>query len=377
MRFHRIFFVMSPGTTLYDWQRMGILERELEIAQHYRSCCKEIVLVTTGTEDANLNQSLKIFDHVITAKTYLDLLTNEYVTRFSEDRHFHQLIRTNQVSAWHYALILKVKLGAKLLLRLGYEPTRNSLEKRLRVIKFIRSWLFHVIGYLVADLVLAPSESIIEFIKRFFFVDENRIKYGGVWIASYFFEKNHRKPKKHSKRIVYVGRLHKDKNVDLVIQAIFSDTKFNCELFVYGEGPEKAGLERLASRYGVRNRVHFKGSISNIELVSTLNEYDIGILCSSYEGVPKTILEMVSRNLVVVACKNYSTLSLPRVVSNRLILVDKDIETIKAGIAEAICQVNESRSDLVVDKDFIENYSSKFVFERELYAIEARKICTN
>lgn len=77
-----------------------------------------------------------------------------------------------------------------------------------------------------------------------------------------------------SKRIVSVGRLVDFKIYNRhVISQLDSIRKFgDFEYYIYGEGPEKNSLQKLAAKHGVHNYVHFMGPIDYNDLPNILNE---------------------------------------------------------------------------------------------------------
>jgi glycosyltransferase involved in cell wall biosynthesis len=104
--------------------------------------------------------------------------------------------------------------------------------------------------------------------------------------------------------IASLGRLVRLKRVDLVIEAVarLSMERDDLELVVVGDGPERAALEGLAARLGVRAR--FLGM--RTEPFGIIAEADILVLASESEGFPNSLLEGLACGLPVVAsdCQN-------------------------------------------------------------------------
>ena len=73
----------------------------------------------------------------------------------------------------------------------------------------------------------------------------------------------------------------------------------NAQFVIAGDGPERAGLEDLARQYGIADRVHFLGSVSDV--VGVLSMMDLFALTSHNEASPVSILEAFSCQRPVVA----------------------------------------------------------------------------
>lgn len=85
--------------------------------------------------------------------------------------------------------------------------------------------------------------------------------------------------------ISFVGRLVSDKGVDLLLEAFallvydelfvreFNRGVANLTLSIYGDGPEKERLEKLAIDLGIANKVFFRGSCEPHQLAHGLNRH--------------------------------------------------------------------------------------------------------
>ena len=69
-----------------------------------------------------------------------------------------------------------------------------------------------------------------------------------------------------------------------------------------GDGPQKEQLIEQASSANVK--VRFLGRVPNTELPVLMSQYCIYVLCSNFEGSPKTLLEAMSCGLSVGGTNN-------------------------------------------------------------------------
>ena len=102
-----------------------------------------------------------------------------------------------------------------------------------------------------------------------------------------------------STHYVGVGRLVPQKNFALLIRAFAAQAWSGDTLTIAGEGPERAMLERLAAQLGVADRVRFPGHLGSTDAL--LQEADVFVLSSDYEGLPAVVIEAMAAGLPIVA----------------------------------------------------------------------------
>ena len=98
---------------------------------------------------------------------------------------------------------------------------------------------------------------------------------------------------------VSVGNLVQLKGHDLAIAAVSQIPGLN--LWIVGEGPERARLEALAGTLGLGNRIRFLGVLPHERMPEVYSAADILILASEREGWPNVILEAMACGARVVA----------------------------------------------------------------------------
>jgi glycogen(starch) synthase len=80
--------------------------------------------------------------------------------------------------------------------------------------------------------------------------------------------------------LIFLGRLVTEKGLDLLLHAI---TRTSARLTIVGAGPEQTASEELATRLGLRERVHFAGPKRGPELVALLQTHKILVVPSRYD----------------------------------------------------------------------------------------------
>jgi glycosyltransferase involved in cell wall biosynthesis len=96
-----------------------------------------------------------------------------------------------------------------------------------------------------------------------------------------------------------VGRLHKQKNQERLIEA-FASAKFeNAELWIIGEGEMRPRLAKKIADLGLERTVRLLGEQHDIP--GLLEKMDIFVLPSLWEGQPLALLEAMTAGLPVIA----------------------------------------------------------------------------
>lgn len=113
--------------------------------------------------------------------------------------------------------------------------------------------------------------------------------------------------KRDAPPIVYAGRLMKEKQVDLLLEAIsfFNLSPEKVVLTIIGDGPDRSRLESLALDLGIQNQVKFLGRLPTIEDVwREVSKAKIAVQPSSREGFGLFPLESMALGLPVIYCQS-------------------------------------------------------------------------
>lgn len=101
------------------------------------------------------------------------------------------------------------------------------------------------------------------------------------------------------KVIGWVGRLTQDRGLDLALRILAVLRDLPVTLAVVGDGPERAALERLASRLEVAERVHWCSSVP--DAARLFAAFDMFLLSSRAEGTPMVLFEAMAARTPIVA----------------------------------------------------------------------------
>ncbi len=103
-------------------------------------------------------------------------------------------------------------------------------------------------------------------------------------------------------RVVFTGRLHPQKNLNVLLEAWPEVTsKTGASLVLVGEGEERQGLIELAAKLGITGHVHFAGKVE--DPAEHLRAADAFVLPSVAEGMSNSLLEAMATGLPCIASK--------------------------------------------------------------------------
>jgi len=157
---------------------------------------------------------------------------------------------------------------------------------------------------------------------------------------------------KYDSRILYVGRLSNQKNLFMLFSAL-SGTQITLD--IVGGGYLERELRLLSQDLCIN--VNFLGRRSNKELPEIYNRYPVFVLCSKYEGNPKSLLEAMSCGCAVIGT-NVNGIKEIIFDKNNGVLVEESSHELRDGIAQLLSDI-KLRSFLGVNarKSIVNNNS--------------------
>lgn len=294
------------GVSLKEWDRAGIVSREVEIYRKLIEKGFDVTFFTYGDESDLFVAGVPGGIKIVPAYMNFRRPSNRFL------RFFHSLTfsityknifksadiyKTNQMSAGLLAALCRFLYRKPLVVRCGFEMLRSTLREGLTHLKLalmaVTGYLFESIVYIGADKIIISNKTDMIFVRRYFpaardksFVLMNYIDTRLFFPALHLTTNN---------RILFVGRLEKCKNLHNIISA---SGIAGVGLDIIGDGPLRKNLEDHALKEGVN--VFFYGKIRNGLIPEIMRQYRFFILASEYEGNPKSLLEAMACGLVVI-----------------------------------------------------------------------------
>lgn len=101
--------------------------------------------------------------------------------------------------------------------------------------------------------------------------------------------------------LLYVGRLAKEKNVELLLHALVLTRDPSLRLAIAGDGPLRAELESIAGQLGLADRVRFLGSVARADLPDLYASADAFVMPSTTETQGLVQAEALAAGVAVIA----------------------------------------------------------------------------
>lgn len=113
------------------------------------------------------------------------------------------------------------------------------------------------------------------------------------------------------KSLLFVGRVSKEKNIDLLIK-LFKKCKESIprlQLVIIGDGPDKVRLEKLVEKLGIQSSVFFLGAIPYKDVIDQGYFYlgDVFVTLSEFETQGMSTVEAMACKLPVVGARAQAT----------------------------------------------------------------------
>jgi glycosyltransferase involved in cell wall biosynthesis len=179
-------------------------------------------------------------------------------------------------------------LGVPVIISERNQPDRPGLA---RVHRLARRFT-----YPFADAVVVQTDDIASWIRKRFRVPvhvvPNPVRVGTL-----------RSQRKNADRplLIALGRLAAQKGFDILIEAFARVTAKHpdWQLVIYGDGPDRADLERLRDALSLQGKVSLPGLTRNVD--GAFAEASLFALPSRFEGYPNALLEALAAGLPVIA----------------------------------------------------------------------------
>lgn len=99
--------------------------------------------------------------------------------------------------------------------------------------------------------------------------------------------------------IGYIGRLTPGKGLDILLKAVKEHADGNWRVAIVGDGEQSVELQQMAQSMGIADRVMFFGF--RPDRLAFLKGFDVFVLPSRSEGIPRCLMEAMTAGVPVVA----------------------------------------------------------------------------
>ncbi|MBS1188458.1 MAG: hypothetical protein H6R10_250 [Rhodocyclaceae bacterium] len=292
---HLVMF-MTAGMSLAEWDRLGMLDREVEIYRRLAAHCASVSIVTYGgSADARLSRRFPEIRVVCNRWRLPRPFYETYLTRWALRSVRGQLVvKTNQSHGGDLARRVATRLDGRFVARCGYlisfvgeqkfgpgsprSQEETKAERRL---------------FTAADQVVVTTEAMRQRVLGYGIRSE-RVRVIPNYVVLDWFTP----PERYEGQagcLAFVGRLSEEKNLEALIRAV---AELGMDIVLVGDGPDRIKLEALARELGCR--ALFLGRRPYREIPGILASCHLFALTSLYEGHPKALIEGMAAGLPVI-----------------------------------------------------------------------------
>lgn len=183
-----------------------------------------------------------------------------------------------------------------------------------------------------ATKIICVSQFVKDLALKYQIAPENKLRviYNGVELSPAHTQK----ADKTFVRITFVGRLAKPKRPELLLETVDhlkTSLRDTMEVTIIGDGPQKTALQDYIQVKQLE-RIHLTGTLSREEVYARLQDSDIFVFLSDWEGFPMAILEAMSYSLPIIASDvgGINEMVLPQV--NGILLSKNSIDELTTSI---------------------------------------------
>jgi len=364
----RLTLFFTYDVSLKTWAETGLLQREIRLYQELQKQGAVVQFLTYGDHsdrqwESELGgiQLIPVYEHLPRPHSKILRLLQSFVIPWVFRKKLRQsdLFKTNQIWGSWVAVLAKWLCWKPLLVRCGYEAYRNALQANDSFLRklFLRSISF--LSYLQANHIWLNTTEIAEFVSKEFYVSSSRITVFPNWVEIDRFRPSGLQ--KLTNRLLFVGRLSKEKHLPLLFEAL-ANTGIGLDLVGAGELHDE--LVQVAQKFGID--VRFLGRLPNDQLPAMYQTHPVYVICSRYEGNPKTLLEAMSCGCAVIGT---NVPGIREVIQHEKsgLLVEESVESLRSAILRLMDDEGlRSRLGEEARRQIIEENSLEAAIQQEL-----------
>ena len=178
-------------------------------------------------------------------------------------------------------------------------PYFSSKHPKDIIKRILEAFLIRITRTVVVCVSSAVAKAAKNFLSNYPMV----IIENGIKLDPFYYDLFNRRMMKFSNEIIIIsiGRLDHQKGFDVLLDAYSRVVKYfkNTKLIIIGDGVEKKKLKKIAERLNIQEKVFFTGYQTNLQ--KYLEEADIYVCSSQYEGLPLSVAEAMLSGLPVIA----------------------------------------------------------------------------
>lgn len=352
----------TAGVSLKLWHEIGMIDREVAIYNELSKYFKQIYFFTYGGEDLKFKNYLANNITVVPKRYIANNLLYSFMLPFIHYKILKEadILKTNQMLGSWSAVLARLIYRKKLVVRTGYMWSIHLDKEDARGWQKMLAKNLERLAYKLANAGITSSQRNIDYI-------EQNYHPRNLTLIPNYVETNVFQPLNTIKKrgsICFIGRLTKQKNLFTLLEALRG---LPYTISLIGSGEQEEQLREFAIKNNIT--ANFLGNIPNHELPKILNEHELFILPSLWEGMPKTLLEAMACGLPVLGTNIDGTREVI-IHGKNGILCNTDLKSIREAIIsimedKALRQTLAKKARRTIEKEF--SLSKLIEKELELY----------
>jgi len=172
---------------------------------------------------------------------------------------------------------------------------------------------------------------------------------------------------------LYVGRLCKQKNLPLLLEAAREVLLESPEtiFLIIGEGPEKKKLIKMAYQLKINKHLFFIGNIPYRQIPDYYAASDVVILPSLYEGCPRVLMEaMAAKKPIVTTDRGFANIG-PQINQHYFVINKHDPRILAQAINHIFSENFSTRSPMYSLPECEHEFDQKFAIQGYIDAWQA------
>lgn len=217
-----------------------------------------------------------------------------------------------------FTLIACLGLKKNILISERNDPTSDGRNK---IDIFLTKFLYRYADKIVFQTIRAQNSFSYSIKKK------SKIIYNPIEVECYATSNKKNK-------IVTVGRLEKQKNQKLLIDAFSRINNNEIILEIYGKGSLKKELYDYAVKLNIADRIIFKGNVNNVH--ECIKDAKVFVLSSDFEGLSNALLEAMMMGIPCISTRCAGSDEVIQNEKNGLLVELRDAENLAIAINRII-----------------------------------------
>lgn len=162
------------------------------------------------------------------------------------------------------------------------------------------------------------------------------------------------------KKVLFVGRIEKEKSIDVTIRAIqLVSKKIDVKLFIIGVGSERDELEKLVGELGIGDKVVFLGSLPDQDVRRIYSLCDLFVTASTVELQGLVVMEAMASGKPIVSSQGMALHELVEEGGNGYVFPNGDYQTAAEKILLVLGDSEKAENMGKASLELIKKHSSE------------------